>query len=60
MEKDWLSPWMLAPFLAVPVIILDPYTLYCSALGDPEVLDGSPSAHDPGDLSNRSDIEESR
>jgi hypothetical protein len=59
-EKDWFSPWMLAPFLTVPVIIVDAFTLYCCVLCDPEAADGSPSTDDRAGLANPSDIEEIR
>jgi hypothetical protein len=33
-RNNWFETWILAPLLAPPAIIVDPFTFYCCALGD--------------------------
>jgi hypothetical protein len=33
-KNNWFETWILAPLLAPPAIIVDPFTFYCCVLGD--------------------------
>jgi hypothetical protein len=44
-KNKWFETWIMAPFVAAPAIIIDPFTLYCCALGDGGP-DGSPAEDD--------------
>lgn len=59
METNWFDPWMLAPLLAAPAIIVDPYTVYC-LLEARDVAVNSPIMDDAADAVNASAVEESR
>lgn len=53
MKNNWFETWILAPLVAAPAIIIDPFTLYCCALGD----DGPDASPDEDD--ERADLVES-
>jgi hypothetical protein len=44
-KSNWFETWILAPLVAAPAIIVDPFTFYCCALGD-DGPDGPPKEDD--------------
>jgi hypothetical protein len=44
-KNNWFETWILAPLLAPPAIIVDPFTFYCCALSD-DGPNGSSTAED--------------